>query len=266
MTPFSWGHGARGFIAADGKRLEAQAFGPPPDKAPTIVMLHEGLGCVALWRDFPEKLARATGWGAFVYSRAGYGGSDPVELPRPLDYLEREARLSLPQVLDRIGFRRGILFGHSDGASIAAIYAGEHADARVRGLVLVAPHFFTEPCGLAAIAETKRAYEAGGLRAKLAKYHAQVDTAFYGWNGAWLDPDFKSWNIEAFVDGWRAPALLIQGAEDQYATLAQIRAAQARAPAAATTLILPGCGHSPHLEQPDAMLQAVAAFCAGFRR
>ena len=126
-----------------------------------MVMLHEGLGCVALWRDFPQKLAAATGHGVFAYSRAGYGGSERIPLPRPLDYMSREARISLPAVLDAIGFRRGILLGHSDGASIAAIYAGETADERIEGLVLMAPHLFTEAPGLASIAEARRAYETG---------------------------------------------------------------------------------------------------------
>ena len=147
MTGFRWIEGVGGEVVADGKRLEAVAYGPPPEKAPTIVMLHEGLGCVALWRDFPAKLAAATGWGAFAYSRAGYGRSDPIDLPRPLDYMEREARFSLPTVLEAIRFQRGILLGHSDGASIAAIYAGERFDGRVKGLVLMAPHVFTEDAG-----------------------------------------------------------------------------------------------------------------------
>ena len=124
MTAFPWSDGGRGAFVADGKRLEAVACGPPANEAPTIVLMHEGLGCVALWRDFPQKLAAATGWGVFAYSRAGYGGSDPVDLPRPLDYMSREARFSLPAALEAIGFERGILLGHSDGASIAAIYAG----------------------------------------------------------------------------------------------------------------------------------------------
>ena len=132
MKAFSWTDAPHGAIVADGKRLEAAAYGPPPDTAPTLVLLHEGLGCVALWRDFPERLAEATGLGVFVYSRAGYGRSDPVELPRPLDYMTREARFSLPAALDAIGFRRGVLVGHSDGASIAAIHAGERDDARVK--------------------------------------------------------------------------------------------------------------------------------------
>ena len=218
MMSFRWIEGAAGEVSACGQHLEAVAYGPPPDRAPTIVMLHEGLGCVALWRDFPQKLAAASGHGVFAYSRAGYGGSDPVDLPRPLDYMTREAQFSLPTVLDAIGFERGILLGHSDGASIAAIYAGEHADVRIKGLVLMAPHLFTEEMGLASIAEARHAYETGDLRAKLAKYHAHVDCAFRGWNDAWLDPGFKAWNIEDTVSRWRVPALVIQGADDQYGT------------------------------------------------
>src|SRR5271165_3951011 len=248
MTGFRWIEGVGGEVVADGKRLEAVAYGPPPEKVPTIVMLHEGLGCVALWRDFPAKLAAATGWGAFAYSRAGYGRSDRIDLPRPLDYMTREARFSLPAVLEAIRFQRGILLGHSDGASIAAIYAGERFDGRVKGLVLIAPHVFTE--------------EPGELRAKLAKYHADVDSAFGGWNGAWLDPGFKAWNIEDAIGRWRVPALLIQGADDQYGTLAQIRAIEARSPAPVASLILEACRHSPHLEQPRATLDAAAKFCS----
>jgi pimeloyl-ACP methyl ester carboxylesterase len=261
VKPFAWIEGVAGTVVAAGKRLEAIAYGPAPGSAPTIVMLHEGLGCVALWRDFPEKVAAATGRGVFAYSRAGYGRSDPVNLPRPLDYMSQEASLSLPQVLDAIGFRRGVLLGHSDGASIAAIYAGEHADARVEGLVLMAPHVFAEAPGLASIAEAKEAYTRGDLRARLRRYHIHVDSAFYGWNGAWLDPKFKAWNIESSVAGWRVPALLIQGADDQYGTIAQIRAIEKRSPAPVQSLILDDCRHSPHVDRPQATLDAIAAFC-----
>ena len=261
MKAFSWSEDAHGAIVADGKRLEAAAFGAPPDAAPTIVLLHEGLGCLALWRDFPQRLAEATGFGVFVYSRAGYGRSDPIALPRPLDYLSREARFSLPLVLGSIGFQRGVLVGHSDGASIAAIYAGERDDERVKGLVLMAPHLFTEPAGLASIAEAKRAYETGDLKPKLARYHAHVDAAFLGWSGAWLDPGFTAWTIETFVERWRSPALVIQGADDQYGTLAQVRAIEARSPAPVETLVLDNCRHAPQFEQPDATLDAIAAFC-----
>ena len=262
MTAFQWIEGVAGEVVAEGKRLEAVAHGPPPDQAPTIVMLHEGLGCVALWRDFPAKLAAATGWGVFAYSRAGYGRSDPVDLPRPLDYMTREARSSLPAALEAIRFERGILLGHSDGASIAAIYGGENFADRVGGLVLLAPHVFTEEPGLASIAEARRAYEAGDLKRRLAKYHADVDNAFRGWNGAWLDPGFKAWTIEEAVQRWRVPSLLIQGDDDPYGTLAQIRAIEARSPAPVRSLILEGCRHSPQIDRPQATLDAIAAFCA----
>ncbi len=266
MKAFSWTDAPHGAIVAYGRRLEAVAIGPPPETAPTIVLLHEGLGCIALWRDFPQKLADATGSGVFAYSRAGYGRSDPVALPRPLDYMTREARDTLPVVLGAISFQRGVLVGHSDGASISAIYAALVDDERVKGLALIAPHLFTEPPGLAAIAEAKLAYETGDLKARLARYHAHVDAAFLGWNGAWLDPGFKDWNIESFVERWRTPALVIQGTDDQYGTLAQVRAIEARSPAPVKTLVLDNCRHSPHFEQPDATLDAIAAFCRGALR
>ena len=155
MRAFEWRGGASGFLTIEGKRLKTVCHGPAPYAANTIVMLHEGLGCVALWRDFPEQLAAATGLGVFAYSRAGYGQSDPVKLPRPLDYMTREARETVPEVLEAIGSGAAFCLGHSDGASIAAIYAGTVEDFRVRGLMLIAPHFFTEESGLAAI--TRRA-------------------------------------------------------------------------------------------------------------
>jgi pimeloyl-ACP methyl ester carboxylesterase len=176
--------------------------------------------------------------------------------------MSREAHSSLPAVLEAIDFQHGLLLGHSDGASIAAIYAGEHSDERVKGLVLIAPHLFTEEPGLASIAEAKLAYETGSLRARLAKYHAHVDAAFRGWNDAWLDPGFKAWNIEDAVGRWRVAALLIQGVDDPYGTLAQIRAIEARSPGPVTSLILDACRHSAHLEQPEAALDAIVRFCA----
>jgi len=266
LAGFEWRDGVEGFVTVGGKRLEAVAHGPAPDRAPTIVMLHEGLGCVALWRDFPRRLAGATGFGVFAYSRAGYGRSDTTELPRPLDYMTREARETLPAALDAIGFRRGILLGHSDGASIAAIYAGEVEDFRVRGLVLMAPHFFTEESGLAAIAAARAAYGTGDLRARLGKYHRDVDNAFRGWNDAWLDPGFRSWNIADAIDYWRVPVLAIQGAEDQYGTLAQIREIENRAYSPVDVEIFEDCKHAPYAEQPEKTLAAVADFCARLTR
>ncbi len=266
MAAWAWRDGAAGVVTIDGARLETVSHGPAPDRAPTLVMLHEGLGCVALWRDFPRRLAAATGFGVFAYSRAGLGQSDPVPLPRPRDYITREARETLPELLDAIGFRRGVLLGHSDGASIAAIYAGSIEDFRVRGLVLMAPHFFTEEGGLASIAAAREAYETSDLRAKLAKYHRDVDNAFRGWNDAWLDPGFKAWNIADVIDYLRVPVLAIQGADDQYGTPAQIREIENRIYSPVDVEILAECKHSPHLEQPDKTLAAVADFCARLNR
>ncbi|MBS0126012.1 alpha/beta fold hydrolase [Thetidibacter halocola] len=260
-----WSAG-QGRLIAGGKALEWRSFGPAPEDAPSIVMLHEGLGCVALWRDFPERVAQATGWGMFVYSRAGYGQSDPADLPRPLDYMTREAVEVLPQVLDGIGFRRGILMGHSDGATIAAIYAGSVEDFRVRGLILMAPHFFTEEMGLAEIALAKTAFETGGLRDRMARYHADPDNAFRGWNDAWLDPEFKAWDVSEVIDYIRVPTLAIQGAKDQYGTLLQIEEIADRSYAPVDVLVPEGARHAPHLDASEAVLAEVAGFCARLER
>lgn len=253
-------------MQAGGADLEAVCVGPPPSEAPTIIMLHEGLGCVGLWRDFPDKLAQETGHGVFVYSRRGYGASQPCTLPRPLDYMTREAMDVLPDVLTEIGLRRGILLGHSDGASIAAIYAGSIQDHRIRGLMLMAPHVFTEPMGLAAIAKTKQAYETGNLRAKLAAYHADVDNAFRGWNDAWLDPEFARWNIEEVIAYIRVPVLAIQGKDDQYGTAAQIQALEEQLYSPLDIELIDECRHSPFIDQPERTLAVVADFVARLGR
>ena len=250
-----------GHLAIDGARLEYRMIGPRPDAAPTIVMLHEGLGSVSTWGEFPAKLAEKTGAGVFVYSRAGYGKSSTITLPRPLDYMQREAAEVLPKLLDAIGFRRGILLGHSDGASIAAQYAGSHQDHRVRGLVLMAPHFFVEPEGLAEIRNARTAYETTDLRARLARHHADVDAAFRGWNEAWLDPQFASaFDITEALAYIRVPILAVQGEADRYGTLAQVRAAEDECYCPVEALVMPGVGHAPHREKPEDAVAAVAAF------
>ena len=261
-----WRVGEAGEIDIAGQRLEVIRHGPPPAAAPTIVMLHEGLGCVALWREFPQQLAAATGFGVAAYSRAGYGRSGAASRTWPLDYMTREALDVLPCVLDALGVKSAVLLGHSDGASIAAIYAGGVVDFRVRGLVLIAPHFFTEPSGLAAIAAAKHAFDAGDLRARLAKYHRDVDSAFRGWSEAWLDPGFVKWHIADCIDYLRVPTLAIQGAGDPYGTLAQIRELESRIYAPLDVEILADCGHAPHVERPAETLAAIAEFCARLRR
>ncbi len=261
-----WKDGQTGALTAGGKSLEYACFGPAPEQAPTIVMLHEGLGCVALWRDFPQRVAQATGFGVFVYSRAGYGQSDPVDLPRPLDYMTREALDVLPGALDAIGFQNGILFGHSDGATIAAIYAGSVEDFRVRGLILMAPHFFTEDMGLAEIAKAKELYETGDLRDRMARYHRDPDNAFRGWNDSWLAPGFKDWNVGEVIDYLRIPVLAIQGRDDQYGTLAQIEEIDSRCYAPVEIAILDDCRHAPHLDQPERTLAEIAEFADRLER
>lgn len=253
-------------IQAGGADLEAACIGPSPSDAPTIIMLHEGLGCLNLWRDFPERLARETGHGVFVYSRRGYGKSEPCPLPRPLDYMTHEAMHVLPDVLAETAPNRGILLGHSDGASIAAIYAGSVQDHRIRGLVLMAPHFFTEPMGLAAVAQVKNAYETGNLRSRLAAYHADVDNSFRGWNDAWGNPAFARWNIEDVIAYIRVPVLAIQGKDDKYGTPAQIDALVEQLYSPLDVELLEECGHSPFIDQPERTLAAVADFAARLDR
>ena len=255
-----------GKLTADGKSLEYACWGPSPSDAPTIVLLHEGLGCTALWRDFPEKLSRETGFGVMAYSRAGYGQSDLADLPRPLDYMTHEAVNVLPEVLHHIGFQRGILAGHSDGATIAMIYAGSVSDMRVRGVIAMAPHFFTEEMGLQEIANVKTAFETGEMRERMAKYHRNPEHTFKGWNDVWLDPAFRAWNVGDVIDHMRIPMLAIQGRQDQYGTLAQIEEMETRAYSPVNTAILDDCRHAPFVDQQQKTLIAITSFCTQLER
>ena len=249
-----------GFLQIGKSKLEYRLIGPLPSDAPTIVMLHEGLGSAALWGDFPDRLQAATGLGVFAYSRAGYGASSPVTLPRPLDYMTREALDVLPALLDAIGFRRGLLLGHSDGASIAAIHAGATGDHRVRGLVMIAPHFVVEDVSVASIAEIKRAYETTDLRSRLARWHRHVDNAFHGWNDAWLNPDFRRWDISEYLAYIRVPVAILQGEDDQYGTIRQVEIAQEECYCPIDVTMIPKAGHSPHREAAELTLTTVSEF------
>jgi pimeloyl-ACP methyl ester carboxylesterase len=240
--------------------LEYRMIGPAPGDAPTVVLLHEGLGSAALWGDFPDKLAAATGTGVFAYSREGYGASSPAQLPRSLDYMHVEALEVLPKILDATGFRRGLLVGHSDGASIAAIYAGGVQDHRIRGLALLAPHFIVEDISVQSIAEIKVVYETSDLRSKLARWHRDVDNAFYGWNDAWLNPKFRDWDISEYLAYIRVPIAIVQGADDHYGTIRQIEIAEEECYCPVDVSIITGAGHSPHREAPEATLNAIAEF------
>jgi pimeloyl-ACP methyl ester carboxylesterase len=249
-----------GFLTVGAAHLEYRMIGPSPESAPTIAMLHEGLGSVGLWGDFPDRLQAATGAGVFVYSRAGYGNSTRAKLPRPLDYMHAEALDVLPKLLDKIGFRRGLLLGHSDGASIAAIYAGSHQDHRVQGLALIAPHFVVEDISIASIAQIRTAYETTNLKEKLARWHKDVDNAFYGWNGAWLNPDFPNWDISEYLAYIRVPVAILQGADDQYGTMRQVEIAREECYCPVDATVIPQAGHQPHREAPDATLDAIREF------
>jgi pimeloyl-ACP methyl ester carboxylesterase len=249
-----------GFLELEPMRLEYRMIGPRPDAAPTIVMLHEGLGSVGLWGEFPDKIAEATGAGVFVYSRSSYGKSQPGPMLRSTRFMHEEACDVLPRVLDAIGFQRGILLGHSDGGSIAAIYAGSVQDHRVRGLVLEAPHFFVEEMGLAEIRRAREAFTAGTFREKLMRWHADVDRAFRSWSEPWLNPEFPKWDITEELAYIRVPILIVQGDQDQYGTLRQLAVAQEECFCPVETAVLPGIRHVPHREAPELTLTTMAGF------
>jgi pimeloyl-ACP methyl ester carboxylesterase len=250
----------QGFLDLGDMRLEYRMVGPRPDAAPTLVLLHEGLGSVAIWGGFAEHLADATGTGVFSYSRAGYGNSSPSQLPRSVAFMHEEAQQVLPRVLDAMGFRRGLLVGHSDGASIAAIYAGSIQDHRVRGLALMAPHFFTEDMGIAEIVRAKAAFEEGSLREKLARLHADPDNAFQNWCGPWLHPEFRKWELTDALAHIRVPILIVQGEDDQYGTKRQIEVAQEECYCPVEVVLLPDTRHAPYREAPFATLRAISDF------
>jgi pimeloyl-ACP methyl ester carboxylesterase len=250
-------------LNVDGKLLETLWIAAAQPGWPTIVMLHEGLGSIALWKNFPVHVAQRTGCGVLVYSRYGHGGSDRLAEKRTVNYLHHEAEIVLPALLAQTGTQQPILFGHSDGASIALIYAGKYPDSP-RALILEAPHVFVEELAVKSIAAAKIAYESTDLARKLGRYHEHVDVIFRGWSEIWLDPDFRAWNIESYLDSVRCPVLMIQGEDDEYGTVAQIEAIQARIPAA-QVLLLAQCGHSPHRDQEKATLDRVAEFIGGIQ-
>ncbi len=251
------------FLEVAGRRFEIARVGPARQDRPTLLFLHEGLGCVSLWRDFPARLAEATGCPGLVVSRLGYGRSDPVPLPRPLTFMHEEARRDVPDILEAAGIEDAILVGHSDGASIALIYAGENG-ARLRGVIVEAPHVFVEDFGLRSIAAIREAYETTDLRERLRRHHGDnVDIAFRGWADVWLHPEFRKWNLEEFLPGISCPLLVVQGEDDEYGTLEQVRRVERGVSGPCRTVILPQCGHSPHRDQPERTIEAMAEFVAG---
>lgn len=250
-------------VRAAGGQLQARSLswtGAGARRSPTLVFLHEGLGSIAQWRDFPDALARGAGLPALVYDRQGQGGSDPLDAPRTAHYLHREALEGLPEVLATRAVEDAILVGHSDGGSIALLYAAAHPS-RVRGVITEAAHVFVEEKTLAGIRAAGEAWRDTHLPEKLARYHgAKAHALFHAWHDTWLAPEFRDWNIEDCLPGIRCPLLVIQGKEDEYATEAQVQAIARQAGGTVQTLLVPHCGHIPHHQAREATLEAMTRF------
>ncbi|WP_019577091.1 alpha/beta fold hydrolase [Curvibacter lanceolatus] len=254
-------------LAWNGRPVEIEIAWILPElsTAPVMVFLHEGLGSVAMWKDFPQRLCQALGWRGLVYSRPGYGRSTPRPVSETWgpDFMHRQARELLPALLQALGLSGPEapplwLFGHSDGGSITLLHASG-ASPSLSGAIVLAPHILVEDISVRSIEVARQAYESGPLRAGLARYHDDPDSAFWGWNRIWLDPAFRDWNITAELAHIHCPVLAVQGLDDEYGTLEQIRGIARQAPQT-QLLELPGCGHSPHRDQPEALIAAVQAF------
>src|SRR4051795_9483464 len=240
-----------------GRRIDAVEHPGEPDRR-AIVLLHEGLGSVGLWRGFPAALQAATGRRVLAFSRHGHGRSQTPPRPRTPAFFHEEALDVLPALLPQLDAPEPILVGHSDGASIALIHAGRHP---VAGLALIAPHVFVEDITVQEIRRTRELFASGGLRERMARHHDDPDAAFRGWCDVWLDPAFRAWNLEPDAAEVSAPILLLQGGADPYGTLEQIDRIEARVRGPVRRVVLEGAGHSPQFEQPEAVLRALAAFC-----
>lgn len=249
-----------GTLAAAGHAIEFERL-PGNENGPTLVLLHEGLGCVGMWRRFPALLNAATGLPVLSYSRPGYGRSSSIALPRPLDFHTRDAQDILPAVLDAAGITDCIFIGHSDGASIAVVYAGATQDPRLRALVLMAPHVLTEEKTVMNIAQARLMFQGSDLRDKLARYHGDnVDCAFWGWCDAWLDADFRRWNITHWLPAITLPVLTVRGNDDAYNTPVHVERIAHGVSGKVTCVDLADCGHAPHLEQGEQVVAAVTEF------
>lgn len=240
--------------------LETQWVGADAPDAAVVVFLHEGLGSLSMWKDFPARMCAEHGLRGLVYSRYGYGLSTPKRPGErwPVDFMHQQAHEVLPALLTQLGIERPWLFGHSDGGSIALLYASRFPE-RTAGVVAVAPHIVVEEVSIASIEQARVAYETTDLRQRLARYHADPDSAFRGWNDVWLDPAFRAWNIERELDAITCPVLAVQGEDDEYGTLEQIHGIARRLPKT-RLLILPKCGHSPHRDQPERLAAEAGRF------
>jgi pimeloyl-ACP methyl ester carboxylesterase len=244
--------------------VEIIAGGQAAD-APALVLLHEGLGSLALWRDFPGVLASLTGRKVVAWSRYGYGRSSVVRPPWPAEYMHLEALTVLPELLDRLAIERPVLVGHSDGASIALIYAGGQTRRPVAGVVALAPHVVVEDRSVAGVRAARQEYLHGDLPARLARYHTDPDATFWGWNDVWLSEPFRAWNIEAYLPNIACPVLLVQCADDRYGSLAQLDRIQDRAAGRVERLVLPEGGHAPHQSHRDRVAACISGFLDSLR-
>jgi len=247
-------------ISAAGHRLECAWIegGRAGAASPTLVFLHEGLGSIRQWRDFPAKVARATGCRALVYDRYGYGNSEVLREARVgVEFMHDGALNELPELLENLNIDDPVLIGHSDGASIALIHAGTYP---VRGVVVMAPHVFIEDICVDSIQKATNQFQASDLAERLGRYHRNARKTFHLWADAWLDPEFRKWNIEEYLPRIKCPVLAIQGEDDEYGTMAQLDAIAAQAGGPCELLKLPACGHSPHRDQPEKVLHSLSDF------
>ena len=245
-------------ILVNGLRLEYRDFPAAGEGLPTLLLLHEGLGCVAMWRDFPAKLAAATACRVVVWSRPGYGGSQPYPEERKKGYMHREAEESLPALIAALHIERPLLVGHSDGGSIALLFAGAFPEVPL-GIAVLAPHEFVEEVTLVGIRAARSIWESTDWPTKLGRYHLDAVRVFEEWNDTWLSPLFRDWNIEQYLPKIRCPVLAIQGEDDEYATMRQIEVIAEQVPGT-ELLKLPNCGHTPQRDQEAAVLAALLAF------
>ena len=264
MIPEHEIHPRRLVLHVGSDRLAAVMIGPEPALRPSLVFLHDSLGSIARWDEFPFELAQACGFGALIYDRLGYGGSDGLSAPysRPLEYMHIEARRTLPKVLDETGIHDAVLVGHSEGASIALLAAAER-DPRIAGVVAISPLLFVEDRTVQAVRAAVVSWQTTDLRERLRKYHgANVEGAFTGWSQTWLSPEFRSFNIVDYVQTIRNPILAIQGDADAYVSRAQVEAIARTVPDLTETLVLPGVGSAPQYEARDRVLASIADFAA----
>jgi len=246
------------FSTAAGRAIEYEWMDAGSPGLPVLVFLHEGLGSIRQWRDFPMRVVKATGCSALVYNRYGYGNSEVLAAPRDAYFMHDEARIALPELLKSLAIDAPILIGHSDGASIALIHAG--SGHRVRGLVVEAPHTFVEPFNMEKIRSTVRDFETTDLPERLGKHHRDVRKTFYGWSDVWLSEGFRNWDIRGVLPQIRCPVMAIQGVDDAYGTMAQLDAIAAGVGGPCELVTFNKCGHSPHREQPEATLAAMVRF------